>query len=348
MPTAAGLAISPTGARFDGLRLAHTPPALRRSRLLTAYDLAKVGFFLFGMPANAFGSIDVSKECNLRCRHCYFFEQDYEGELTVDEWIEKLETLRRTTSRTEFPFFQCTWVGGEPLIRKDLIERGRKYFRHNTVVTNGTIPLPDWPDVHFYISIDGDEKTHEHIRKKKGIYQRAMRNLAEHPELEVTIAYCITRDNAHCIEEAVVDWARAGAARMTFDFYTPIETIEEPLFLPLEERDRVLDELLALKRVYGDFFVLPERAFRLMKSDVCRQVTDDCLFAKKSFALGPDGTPKPKCMMGEKADCDRCGCVVPFYLASLVDRRLIARDLAAEWSRAARRAAQGVVTAVLG
>jgi MoaA/NifB/PqqE/SkfB family radical SAM enzyme len=330
------------------LHLSHRPPAVKKARLITAYDLAKVGFFLFGFPQNAFGSIDVSKECNLRCRHCYFFEQDYDGELTVDEWIDKLEKLRATTSRREWPFFQCTWVGGEPLIRKELIERGRKYFRHNTVVTNGTIPLPHWPDVHFYISIDGDEATHEHIRKKKGIYQRAMRNVAEHPELEVTIAYCITRDNAHCIEQAVVDWANAGASRMTFDFYTPIETIAEPLFLPLDERDRVLDTLLELKAIYGDFFVLPERAFRLMKSDVCKQVTDHCLFAQKSFAFGPTGAPKEKCMMGPKADCDRCGCVVPFYLASLVDRKLIARDVATEWTRAARRAATGVVSAVLG
>src|SRR5262245_63976792 len=109
------------------LRLAHRPPAHRTRRLPTAYDLAKVGFFLFGFPRNAFGSIDVSKECNLRCRHCYFFEQDYDGELSVDQWIEKLEALKRE-SRRDWPMFQCTWVGGEPLIRKDLIERGRKYF----------------------------------------------------------------------------------------------------------------------------------------------------------------------------------------------------------------------------
>jgi MoaA/NifB/PqqE/SkfB family radical SAM enzyme len=332
------------------LQLSHTPRRARRRMLPTAYDLAKIGFFLFGLPKNAFGSIDVSKECNLRCKHCYFFEQDYASELTVDQWIGKLEDLRRITSRREFPFFQCTWVGGEPLIRKDLIERGRKYFRHNTVVTNGTIPLPDWPDVHFYISIDGDEATHESIRKKKGIYKRAMRNVGEHPELEVTIAYCITAENKHCIEQAVIDWARAGASRMTFDFYTPIETIvetaSEPLFVPLDERDRILDDLLDLKRIYGDFFVLPERVFRLMKSDVCKQVTDNCLFSEKSFAFGPSGEPKEKCMMGPKADCDRCGCVVPFYLASLVDRKLIVEDLAGEWRSAAQRAARGVTTAL--
>jgi hypothetical protein len=40
--------------------------------------------------------------------------------------------------------------------------------------------------------------------------------------------------------------------------------------------------------------------------------------------------------------------VVPFYLASLVDRRLITKDVTTEWALAAKRAASGVVTAVLG
>jgi sulfatase maturation enzyme AslB (radical SAM superfamily) len=335
------------------LSLTHRAPPPKRRKLLSAYDLAQVGFFLFGFPKNGFGSIDVSKECNLRCAHCYFFEQDYASELSVEEWVVKLEKLKRESSRLEFPFFQCTWVGGEPLIRKDLIERGRKYFAYNTVVTNGTIPLPDWPDVNWYISIDGDEETHERIRKKRGIYKRAMRNVAEHPNLAVTVAYCITKSNVHCLERAIIDWAEAGAARMTFDFYTPIASIEErcsddDLFLPLKERDRVLDQLIALKKIYGDFFVLPERTFRLMKSAVSKQVTDHCLFAEKSFAFGPDGALKEKCMMGPKADCDRCGCVVPFYMASLTDRRRIASDVATQLGHAARRAAEGAIAAVVG
>ena len=138
---------------------------------------------------------------------------------------------------------------------------------------------------------------------------------------------------------------------MTFDFYTPIGDMcdgNDELFLPLQERDAVLDRLLALKAVYGDFFVLPERAFRMMKSDVCRKVTDDCLFSRKAFAFAPDGVQKEKCMMGPKADCDRCGCVVPFYLASLTDRRRILGDLRDELLHAARRVARGLVTPVPG
>ena len=342
-----------------GLSLRHEPPAPRPRRLLDPYDLARLGFFLFGVPRNGFGSIDVAKECNLRCSHCYFFEGGdgaapaYAGrpELSVEEWITKLEELKRSTPRREFPFFQCTWVGGEPLIRKDLIDRGRKFFRFNTVVTNGTLPIPDWPDVSWYVSIDGDEPTHERIRRRKGIYARALKQVSERPGLSVTIAYCITRENQGCIEQAVIDWARAGARNMTFDFYTPIGDMcdrDDGLFVPLAERDAALDRLLALKAVYGDFFVLPERVFRLMKSDVCRRVTESCLFSRKGFAFGPDGAPKGKCMLGPAADCDRCGCVVPFYLASLTDRRRILGDLGGELARAVRRVARGLFTAVPG
>lgn len=340
------------------LTLRHDPPA-RRPRGILPYDLAKVGFFLFGLPRNGFGSIDVSKECNLRCAHCYFFEGGtgeapaYRNrpELSVDEWIAKLEALKQGTSRREFPFFQCTWVGGEPLLRKELIDRGRKYFRYNTVVTNGTIPLPDWPDVSWYISVDGDEKTHERIRRRKGIYGRAMKHVAEKPNLSVTVAYCITRENVGCLEQAIVDWSRAGARNMTFDFYTPIGEMTEKddgLYVPPEERDDVLDKLLALKAIYGDFFLLSERTFRLMKSAVSRKVTDNCLFSKKAFAFGADGMLKEKCMMGPRADCDRCGCVVPFYMASLTDRTLILEDARDRLSCAVRRAGRRAVTAFLG
>lgn len=320
-------------------------------RLPSAYDLAKVGFFLFGFPRNGFGAIDTTKECNLRCRHCYFFEFEDESrrtELEIDQWIEKLEDLRRTTSRREFPFFQCTWVGGEPLLRKELIERGRKYFRYNTVVTNGTIPLPDWPDVNWYISIDGDEATHEQIRRKKGIYRRAMRNVEEHPDLRVTIAMCITRGNLAAVEQVCRDWSEAGATHITFDFYTPMEGVDDPMWLAPLERDRAIDLLLDLKSVYRDFIVAPERTFRLMYARHSKTVTDDCPFAAKSFSFDPAGAPKEKCMMGANADCDRCGCVVPFYMWSLTDRRFVVEDLARELTHAAKRAASGVLTAVLG
>jgi len=288
-----------------------------RHSLPSAFDVAKVGFRLFGLPRNGFGSIDVTQKCNLRCKHCYFFENDQpERALSVDEWVTVLEGWKRTRSRWEFPFFQCSWVGGEPLLRPEVIERCRKFFRYNLVVTNGTLPLPDWPDVDFYVSVDGDEEIHEDLRQCKGIYRKIKQNVLARGPGRVTVSYCITRQNAHCIERMVEEWAPI-AGGFTFDFYTPTEGKDDPLWIPLQERDAIIDRLFALRRAYPDSLKVTERALRLMVSDIASTVTKDCLFAKKAFAYTALGQPKEKCMMGAKADCSRCGCIVPFYLHSI-------------------------------
>ncbi len=331
------------------LELEHDPVPRPKHRP-TAYDLAKFAFFAFGFPRNAFGSIDITSRCNLRCRHCYYYagpEEELPGELNADQWVARLEEVKRTSGK--FPFFSCTWVGGDPLIRKDVIARCKPFFRYNTVVTNGTIPLPDWPDVNWYVSIDGDEEAHEYVRdpekrfrrgRRPGIYRVIKENVQRNRHLGITIAYCISRDNVQCIERVVKEWYEAGAQHITFDFFTPIEGLEnDAMWLDFDERDVVIDKLLALRRIYGDFFAIPERVLRLMRSDRCRDVTDNCLLRDKSFALDASGKPKGKCVMGDEADCDRCGCVVPFYLRSLTDRTLILGDLAGSAARASRRLA---------
>lgn len=290
-----------------------------RARLPSAFDVVKVGFRLFGLPRNMFGSIDVTQKCNLRCKHCYFFEHDQpERALGGDDWVALLESWKRTRSRWEFPFFQCSWVGGEPLLRPAVVERCRRFFRYNLVVTNGTLRLPDWSDVDFYVSIDGDEEVHEDLRRRKGIYRTIKQNVLAHAP-GVTISYCITRQNAHCIESTVREWAPI-ARGFTFDFYTPMEGVDDDLWIPLPQRDAIVDRLLALRREYPQRFRVTERALRLMVSDLAGTVTHDCLFSRKAFAYTALGQPKAKCMMGEKADCARCGCIVPFYLHSLTHR----------------------------
>jgi sulfatase maturation enzyme AslB (radical SAM superfamily) len=320
------------------LKLDHHPKP-RPKKSTTLYDFLKMAFFFVGFPRNGFISVDVTDDCNLRCKHCYFFEQEEHaecGEYSIEQWVERFEELKREQP-WKFPFLQCTWVGGEPLIRKELIERCKSYFLYNTVVTNGTIPLPNWPDVHFFISVDGTEDHHEYMRNKKGIYKRIQRN-ANRPDLDITIACCITKQNWESIEEMVKEWnAVEGVSHMVFDFYTPIETIQHPLWLGWDLRDHVLDILLALKEIYGDFITTPERVFRLMKSNVSKTVTDNCLFTSHATAFGPKGEVKEKCMLGPKADCDRCGCVVPFYMHSLVDKKFIVQDNVRAFQKRVRR-----------
>jgi len=298
-------------------------------KLITKYDLLKGYFFLFGMPQDGFVSIDTTNKCNLRCKHCYFFEQDVEEhELKADEWYEKLVEMKKDRV---IPFLQCTWVGGEPLLRKDLIEKGKTLFKYNTVVTNGSFPIPDWKDVNFYISIDGDEARHDLVRNKPGLYQKIKKTITESP-VPVTVAFCINALNQHSVEDCFNEWRQhPNVKNFCFDFYTPIETLSDDLTLSWETRDKLVDRLLALKTQYPQFLAIDREVIELMRSTSCKPVTDNCQFAKKASSFDPSGVRKAKCMLGEKADCERCGCVVPFYMHTLTHKPTVIRNTFHKW-----------------
>lgn len=305
-------------------------PALEQGgkSFLKDYILPKVMFLTVGIPKDAFGSVDITNRCNLRCKHCYFYEQDVPEEMSREGWIERFEKMSKGINRTR----SVTWIGGEPLLRKDLIEIGKKYFMHNLIVTNGLIPLPNWNDVHYHVSIDGDEDAHEKQRNQKGIYREIMKNV-DRPDLDVSIAYCISSLNIHCIEKVLDEWKDVGIKGFLFSFYTPIESIQDPLFPGWEGRDQIIDKLIQLKATkYGDFILNEPRVLELMKSQNSKAVTDNCVFMKKGFSLDPMGNKKAKCMMGEKADCDKCGCIVPFYLHWRSEKRKILNELATDFS----------------
>jgi MoaA/NifB/PqqE/SkfB family radical SAM enzyme len=271
---------------------------------------------LKGFPAQGLGAVDVTNQCNLRCRHCYYYTDEPKDELEVNQWIEKFKDLRRTG----FPFLQCTWIGGEPLLRKDLIEKCKDYFRSNTVVTNGTMELPNWPEVNFYVSVDGTEEYYEYMRKKKGIYKLIKKNV-DRADLKVTIACVITKQNYPCLEEMVAEWFQTKVRGIVFDFYTPIQGIEEDLWLDWDMRDKVLDKLLGLEKKYPQFCLTPTYILQLMKSDKCQEIIQNCLYPKTAFCFDALGNNKSPCMLGPKADCSRCGCIVPFYLAALQNKK---------------------------
>lgn len=280
-------------------------------------DFIKIG--LNGMPPDSFGGIDATYRCNLRCRHCYFAKQNYQDELSTEAWLAKFEEMKKEG----FPFLICGWIGGEPLLRKDLIEEGRKYFKANVVFTNGTIPLPDWPDVAFSVSVHGTAEHHCRMTGvNRGTYEQIKKN-ADRPDLDVIIAFCVTRINYRCIDEMLKEWVQTAVKGVVFEFYTPAKGEGPGLWLNWEERDRVIGHLMSLRKTYGDFIWISDRIYRMMKSDVARRITENCPFHKVGFSLDPMGRPKVPCQLGPLADCSRCGCVLPFFSALLSQRRLL-------------------------
>lgn len=295
---------------------------------LGKYLLTRAMFLTVGFPKDAFGSVDLTNRCNLRCKHCYFFEQDNPEEFSDEQWLAKLHEMGTGWKKTR----SVTWIGGEPLLRKELIEKAKHYFAHNLIVTNGLIQLPDWPDVHFHISLDGDQESHEKMRNQKGIYEKIKRH-ADRPDLNVVMAYCITSLNIQHIEKVLEEWHPVGIKGFLFSFYTPIESIQDPLFPGWKQRDAIIDRLIELKeKKYGNYIQNETRVLELMKRANSKQVTDNCLFESKGFSLNPMGQKKPKCMMGEKADCEKCGCIVPFYLHWRSEKDKVVKDLVEDLS----------------
>ncbi len=276
------------------------------------------------MPPASLGGIDVTYRCNLHCRHCYFIKQDHRAELSIDQWMAKFEDLRSNG----FPFLICGWIGGEPLLRKELIEEGRKYFKSNVIFTNGTIELPDWPDVSFSVSIHGTEEYYYRMTgAAQGVYQKIKENVDRH-DLNVVIAFCVTRLNYACMEEMVEEWSKTSVKGIVFEFYTPMKGEGNDLWLNWEERDRVIDRIEALRRTYGDFIWNSDRIYRLMKSHLAQKITQNCPFPKIGFSFDPMGIPKLPCQLGPMADCSRCGCILPFYSMLLTHRRLLIPEFA--------------------
>ena len=298
--------------------------------LFKLVDMAR--FALYGTPRFGIGSVDITYRCNLACKHCYFNEQGYHSELSDEQWVRRFESLKGTS----FPFYQCSWIGGEPLLRKDLIGRLRKYFKSNLVATNGTIPLPAWPDVNYYVSVDGTQEYYKLMRGKEHIYPIIKRNL-NRPELKIIISMTVSKLNYPCVADLIKEWNGVKIKGVMFQFYTPIKGIEEDLWPGWDIRDGIIDQLIALKGKYGDFIINPVRDLKLMKSEKCQPVTKRCLYASKSFTLGPDGKRKKPCMMGEKADCSMCGCVLPFHLWNLNHSNLFLREVVLELKRLGSR-----------
>ncbi len=292
--------------------------------LFKIYDLAK--FDIFGRPKGMISSFDITNRCNLRCKHCYFFAHDYseKAELTNEQWIEKLEALRKT----DFPFYQCSWIGGEPLLRQDLIEMGMPYFKSNLIATNGTLELPNWPDVNFYISVDGPKEMHDDIRGA-GAYEKTRKNATNRPDLKIIVSMVVNKENYVGIERFLEEWYDTGIKACLFQIYTPIGGLKnDNLYPDWDLRDKILDNLIRLKdEKYGDFIGVPSTVLKFMKSDVSRDVTLNCLFKEVAYCLDPQGNRKRPCMLGPQANCERCGCVLPFHMKVLDNKMLMFREL---------------------
>ena len=278
---------------------------------------------LRGFPRLGIGSIDVTYRCNLNCQHCYFKGQGHQDEQPLSFWVDKFAELKERG----FPFLICGWLGGEPLLRPEIVEHGRKYFKSNVIFTNGTLELPPWPESTFVVSVHGSAADYQAMTgKDEKTYQKVKRH-ASQPDLKVQVCYCVTPLNQEGIESFVEEWWETGVTGITFEFYTPTgNPRDKDLTLDWEARDRVLSRVRRLKDAYGDFIYNSPLTLKLMASDKSKNITRNCPFLGMGFCFDPMGREKEQCTLGPDADCERCGCILPFFSEILYTRRYIFKE----------------------
>lgn len=126
---------------------------------------------------------NITRACNLRCRHCYAAADDRraEGELTTGEAVQLINDL------AEFKVPALLISGGEPLFRPDFFDlaaRAGTLGLRLTLSTNGTLITPDvarrLKDAgisYVGISLDGTGENNDHFRGRRGAFDAALQGI---------------------------------------------------------------------------------------------------------------------------------------------------------------------------
>ncbi len=174
---------------------------------------------------------ELTKRCNLQCRHCRAEAEDYafENELSFEEITEAIETIAGNYS----PILVLT--GGEPLYRADIFDIAGFAVNRGLAValaTNGT--LIDADIAHrmretgirrVSISIDGkDPVAHDDLRGIPGSFDSALEGARHLKEQGVEFQFntTITRRNVEDINEILELSEREGAAALHIFMLVPV------------------------------------------------------------------------------------------------------------------------------
>jgi MoaA/NifB/PqqE/SkfB family radical SAM enzyme len=275
--------------------------------------------------------VNVTNRCNLSCAHCFVFRdanpnapaaraRDEPAEADVLALLERL--------RDRHGLAHALWMGGEPLLRRPLVERGLALFRRNTITTNGTIPLSDFgPGVLYVVSLDGPQDASDAIRGA-GSFRRVLRNLDRLPRdfrSPVQVQCTVTRRNAGRLGELVAALRGTRVGWVTFSFYVPRAGDSGPDAWPDNEaRAPAVREVLRLRREHPGFVRNSRRSLELMLPEHAPQVTARCPARERVLPLYLDGDRfvTPACCYGNDVDCARCGAWIVFHLAARAERPL--------------------------
>ena len=278
-------------------------------------------------------SIEITRECPLRCPGCYAYGDDHLGgdvnlrQVSDFKGQELIDRVLAIVDR-ENPI-HVSIVGGEPLVRyrelNELLPRLAERGIYSQVVTSAVRPIPaEWatlPRLQIVVSIDGLQPEHDK-RRTPATYDRIHKHIAGH---QITVHCTVTRQQVQrdgYLEEFATLWsANPNVSQLWFSLYTPQigEVSEEILTRP--DRERVVAQLMAMRTRFRKI-AMPEGLVKQYATPPSGP--EHCIFAQTTTCISADLerliTP---CQFGGNPDCSQCGCIASAGLKAVGAHRIM-------------------------
>src|SRR3984957_17716483 len=300
---------------------------MKKSEVLNAW-----ASILYGQKPSL--SMEITRECPLRCPGCYAYEPEHLGAGGVnlrqlsDYKGDDLGARLLAIADRERPI-PPSLVGGDPLVRyrelELLLPQLEQRGVHVQLVTSAFRPLPKaWNDLSklsLVVSIDGLQPEHD-ARRKPATYERILKSISESL---VTIHCTVTGQIAGrpgYFEEFLRFWSdRPEVKRIWVSLFTPQQGAEGPEILTPSMRREVLDELDRLHPLYPKFQMNSQMIEELRHPP---QSPEECIFARTTTSLSADlETRIGPCQFGGTPDCTQCGCVASMALAAVGHHKVL-------------------------
>ena len=283
------------------------------------------GLILSGYRPNL--SIEITRECPLRCPGCYAYGDthlggdvvlrqlaDYKGQELIDGVLGVVRRLRP---------LHLSIVGGEPLVRfrelDVLLPKLTGMGVHTQLVTSAVRPIPEsWagmPKLQVVVSIDGLAPEHN-ARRAPATYDRILKHIKGQ---QITVHCTITRQQSRpgYVTEFTEFWAaQPDVKRIWFSMYTPQKGEVADEILRPEDRRRVVTEIQGL---YSKHPKLHDMIPSVLEGYIRPpQTPEECIFAKTTECISADLKKRiTPCQYGGDPDCTQCGCMASVGLDAL-------------------------------
>jgi sulfatase maturation enzyme AslB (radical SAM superfamily) len=273
-------------------------------------------------------SVEITKECPLRCPGCYAYGDEHLGGNGVtlrglsDYKGDELVTRFMALIDRHQPL-HISIVGGEPLVRyrelSEILPRLAERGVHTQVVTSAVRRIPpEWaeiPRLQIVVSIDGLQPEHD-ARRTPATYDRIVKHIAGH---QITVHCTITRQQAQrdgYLEEFLRHWQANEDTRLIWlSLYTPQKGEISTERLTKADRQRVIAEMRRLR------LEIPKLQLLDGMLNVYANPPDspaDCVFARTTECYSSDFDKRiTPCQFGGNPDCTNCGCIASAGLEAI-------------------------------